>query len=208
MKKNITKTLTLVAIAAVMASCNNQPSKMDGASASADGASAQGMRIAFVELDSLTEHYEYAKEMKDSLEKMSANANTVLSNKEKELQRSENSIRTKLQNNGFTSEQQYNTAVAALEQERNNAVALASRLNNELQQKQADFLKAMQDSLDNFLADYNKDKKYDIILNKAMILHSDQKFDITQDVINGMNNRYKKQSAKKDEAKPKEEEKK
>lgn len=208
MKKNITKTLTLVAIAAVMASCNNQPSKMDGASASADGTSAQGMRIAFVELDSLTEHYEYAKEMKDSLEKMSANANTVLSNKEKELQRSENSIRTKLQNNGFTSEQQYNTAVAALEQERNNAVALASRLNNELQQKQADFLKAMQDSLDNFLADYNKDKKYDIILNKAMILHSDQKFDITQDVINGMNNRYKKQSAKKDEAKPKEEEKK
>ena len=191
MKKNIIKSLSLLAIAMLMASCNNQPSKMDGASAADDGAS-QGLRIAFVELDSLTEHYEYAKQMRDSLEKMSANANTVLSNKEKELQRSENSIRTKLQNNGFTSEQQYNTAVAALEQERNNAVALASRLNNELQQKQADFLKAMQDSLDNFLAEYNKDKKYDIILNKAMILHSDQKFDITQDVLNGLNNRYKK----------------
>ena len=116
----------------------------------------------------------------------------MLSNKEKELQRSENSIRTKLQNNGFTSEQQYNTAVAALEQERNNAVALASRLNNELQQKQADFLKAMQDSLDNFLAEYNKDKKYDIILNKATVLHAADKYDITQDVINGLNNRYKK----------------
>ena len=191
MKKNIIKSLSLLAIAMLMASCNNQPSKMDGASAADDGTS-QGLRIAFVELDSLTEHYEYAKQMRDSLEKMSANANTVLSNKEKELQRSENSIRTKLQNNGFTSEQQYNTAVAALEQERNNAVALASRLNNELQQKQADFLKAMQDSLDNFLAEYNKDKKYDIILNKAMTLHSDQKFDITQDVLNGLNNRYKK----------------
>ena len=105
MKKNIIKSLSLLAIAMLMASCNNQPSKMDGASAADDGTS-QGLRIAFVELDSLTEHYEYAKQMRDSLEKMSANANTVLSNKEKELQRSENSIRTKLQNNGFTSEQQ------------------------------------------------------------------------------------------------------
>ena len=191
MKKNIIKIMTLLAVIALTASCNNQPSKMDGETAGNE-AEATGLRIAIVELDSLTEHYEYAKVMKDSLEKMSANANTVLSNKEKELQRSENSIRTKLQNNGFTSEQQYNTAVAALEQERNNAVALASRLNNELQQKQADFLKAMQDSLDNFLADYNKDKKYDMILNKATVLHAASKYDITQDVINGLNNRYKK----------------
>lgn len=190
MKKNIFKTLSLLAILVMMASCNNQPSKMDGNSEGTEG--AQELRIAIVELDSLTEHYEYAKVMKDSLEKMSANANTVLSNKEKELQRSENSIRTKLQNNGFTSEQQYNTAVAALEQERNNAVALASRLNNELQQKQADFLKAMQDSLDNFLAEYNLDKKYDMILNKATVLHADKKYDITQDVINGLNQRYNK----------------
>lgn len=191
MKKNIIKILTLVAAIALTASCNNRPSKMDGEAAE-NSEETTGLRIAIVELDSLTEHYEYSKVMKDSLEKMSANANTVLSNKEKELQRSENSIRTKLQNNGFTSEQQYNTAVAALEQERNNAVALASRLNNELQQKQADFLKAMQDSLDNFLAEYNKDKKYDIILNKATVLHAADKYDITQDVINGLNNRYKK----------------
>ncbi len=190
MKKNIIKTLTLLAVTGLMASCNNQPSKMDGGSNAEEP--QQGLRIAYIELDSLTEHYSYAIVMKDSLEKMSANANTVLSNKEKELQRSENSIRTRLQNNGFTSEQQYNTAMAALEQDRNNAVALANRLNSELAQKQADFLKSLQDSLDNFLLEYNKDKKYDLILNKATVLFSDQKYDITQDVINGLNTRYKK----------------
>ena len=189
MKKSIFKTVILLAFILVMASCNNQPSKMDGASSEPE---QQGLRLAFVELDSLTEHYEYAKVMKDSLEKMSANATNVLSNKDKELERSYNSIQTKLQNNGFTSEQQYKTAVAAFEQERNNRVALEARLSNELAQKQADFLKAMQDSLDNFLAVYNKDKKYDMILNKATVLYSDQKYDITQDVINGLNNRYTK----------------
>ncbi len=191
MKKTILKMLSLLAAVVLTASCNNSAPKMDDTPATADEQD-QGLRIAFVELDSLTEHYEYAKVMRDSLEKMSANANAVLSNKERELQRSENSIRTRLQNNGFTSEQQYNAAVAALEQERNNGVALASRLNNELEQKRADFLQALQDSLDNFLTEYNADKKYDIILNKATVLLSDKKFDITQDVINGMNERYNK----------------
>ena len=46
--------------------------------------------------------------------------------------------------------------------------------------------------MDNFLTEYNADKKYDIILNKATVLLSDKKFDITQDVINGMNERYNK----------------
>ena len=180
MKKNIIKTLSLLAVVAMMASCNNKPSKMDDA---AEEEQQQTMRIAYVELDSLTEHYEYAKVMKDSLEKMSANATNVLSNKDKELERSYNSIQTKLQNK---------TAVAAFEQERNNRVALEARLSNELAQKQADFLKTLQDSLDHFLAEYNKDKKFDLILNKATVLYSDQKYDITQDVINGLNNRYTK----------------
>lgn len=195
MKTKIYKTLTLVAIAAVMASCNKQPSKMDGDIAAGDE-SAQGLRIAYVQVDSLVANYEYAKVMNDSLEKMSANATTVLSNKDKELERSYNSIQTKLQNNGFTSEQQYKTAVAAFEQERNNRVALEARLSNELMQKQNDFTKTLHDSVDNFLADYNVDKKYDIILRTGVanevILYADKKFDITQDVVNGLNNRYKK----------------
>ena len=134
--------------------------------------------------------------MNDSLEKMGANATNVLSNKDKELERSYNSIQTKLQNNGFTSEQQYKSAVAAFEQERNNRVALEARLSNELMQKQTDFTKTLHDSVNNFLAEYNKDKKYDIILRTGManevILYADKKFDITQDVINGLNARYKK----------------
>ena len=195
MKKNILKTLTLLTLVVAMVSCNKQPSKMDGDSAANGGSSTQG-GIAFIELDSLTEHYEYAKLMKDSLEKMSANATTVLNNKDKELERSYNSIQTRLQNNTFTSEQQYKTAVAAFEQERNNRVALEARLSNELAQKQADFLQTLQDSLDNFLADYNKDKKFDMILNKATVLYGDNKYDITQDVINGMNARYKKEEVK------------
>ncbi|MCI6119208.1 MAG: OmpH family outer membrane protein, partial [Prevotella sp.] len=47
--------------------------------------------------------------------------------------------------------------------------------------------------IQNFLKDYNKAKKYDLIISKAgdNILYADKRHDITQDVINGLNNRYK-----------------
>ncbi len=191
MKKNIVRVLSAVALVALTASCNKQQSKMDDQPGSAE-AEQVGMKIAYVEVDSLTEHYEYAKVMKDSLEKMSANATNVLAEKDRQLERSYNNIQQKLQNNGFANEDQYKTAVAAFQREQSNRAALEQRLSNELAQKQADFLTALQDSLDNFLALYNEDKKYDLILSRAAVLYGSKMFDITQDVVNGLNNRYKK----------------
>ena len=46
-------------------------------------------------------------------------------------------------------------------------------------------------------------KKYDIILSKAgdNILFADKKYDITQDIINGLNKRYKPSVKKADDKK-------
>jgi outer membrane protein len=57
----------------------------------------------------------------------------------------------------------------------------------------AKFNEALRDSLQNFLKDYNADKHFDLILSKAgdNILLGSNKLDITQDVINGLNKRYK-----------------
>ena len=75
------------------------------------------------------------------------------------------------------------------------APALQQRLENELASEQQKFLQAFQDSLDNYLKAYNKAKKYDMIVNKAAVLYADKRFDITSEVVKGMNNRYKKGSA-------------
>jgi outer membrane protein len=82
---------------------------------------------------------------------------------------------------------------------------LQARLEGELANETQQFNEALRDSLNNFLAQYNKSKKYDIILSKAgdNILYANKKFDITQDVINGLNKRYKApaKNAKKEEKK-------
>ena len=92
--------------------------------------------------------------------------------------------------------------------QQNDLQELQARLENELASETAKFNEALRDSLQNFLKDYNKDKNYDLILSKAgdNILLGGKKFDITQDVINGLNKRYK--PAAKPAAEEKKEEKK
>lgn len=203
MKKTILRAMSLVAIATLITSCNNQAPKMDDEPLNEGGEVTSGMRIAFIEIDTLTSQYEFAKQTTMELEKKSTNARNTIQSKSQQLEKNVAAFQQKLQSNGFTSREQAEAAQAALQREQGNLVALQQRLEAELANEQQKFLQAFQDSLDNFLTDYNADKKYDLILNKAAILHSSKKFDITDDVVNGMNHRYKKDAAKVDTAKAK-----
>ena len=197
MKKNM-----IIALAAVfaMTACNNQSPKLDEQSYVADSAST-GLKIAYVEVDSLMTQFEFAKEKSKELEKKSLNARNTLTQKGNQLQTAANNFQQKLQNNGFTSREQAESVQQALQRQQNDLAALQSRLENELASEQQKFLQALQDSLNNFLAVYNEDKKFDIIINKSAILFGGKKFDITQDVINGLNKRYKKSSLKENDKK-------
>jgi outer membrane protein len=202
MKKYI---FSALAIAAMMVSCNNAESKMDEQPA-ADSASASGLKIAYVEVDSLMTQYDFAKDYSVTLQKKSNNARNTLTQKGNALQAAVNNFQQKLNNNGFTSREQAASQQAAIERQQRDLQELQARLENELATETAKFNEALRDSLQNFLKAYNTDKKYDMILSKAgdNILMANQKFDITNDVINGLNKRYK--PAKKEE--PKKEDKK
>ena len=196
MKKNI---LCALAIAAMMVSCNNASSKMDEQPSSGD-ASASGMKIAYVEVDSLMTQYDFAKDYSVTLEKKSNNARNTLTQKGNALQAAVNNFQQKINNNGFQSREQAAGVQAAIERQQRDLQELQARLENELASETSKFNAALRDSLQNFLKAYNKDKQFDLILSKAgdNILMANKKYDITYDVINGLNKRYK--PAKKVEA--------
>ena len=204
MKKYV---FSALAIAAMMVSCNNASSKMDEQPAAGD-ASASGMKVAYVEVDSLMTQYDFAKDYSVTLQKKSNNARNTLTQKGNALQAAVNNFQQKLNNNGFTSREQAASQQAAIERQQRDLQELQARLENELATETAKFNDALRDSLQNFLTAYNKDKQYDLILSKAgdNILMANKKYDITNDVINGLNKRYKP-AAKKDEE-PKKEKKK
>ena len=146
--------------------------------------------------------YNFAKDYSVTRQKKSNNARNTLTQKTNELQAAVNNFQQKLQNNGFTSREQAQSVQAGIERRQRDLQELQARLETELANETQKFNEALRDSLNNFLTSYNKDKKYDLILSKAgdNILLADRKYDITKDIINGLNKRYKP-AAKKDETK-------
>ena len=195
MKKNFFRAFALLTLVGLTSACNNSAPKMDEEPETAVATTGEGMRIAYIEIDTLTAQYEFAKEKSLELEKKGTNARNTIQTKTAQLEKNAQAFQQKLQSNGYTSREQAEAAQANLQREQQNIMALQQRLENELANEQQKFLQAFQDSLDNFLADYNKDKKYDMIVNKAAVLYADKRFDITTDVVNGMNRRYKKVTA-------------
>jgi len=189
MKKYI---FSALAIAAVMVSCNKQSAKMDEQPAAGE-TTAAGLKIAYVEVDSLMTQYDFAKDYSVTLQKKSNNARNTLTQKGNALQAAVNNFQQKLNNNGFASREQAASQQAAIERQQRDLQELQARLENELANETAKFNETLRDSLQSFLKAYNKDKQYSLILTKQgdNILLADKKFDITQDVINGLNKRYK-----------------
>ena len=189
-----------------LASCNNAAPKMDAQPTANDSTAVGGIKIAYVEVDSLMTQYEFCKEFTLVLQKKSTNARNTLNSKGQQLQNAMANFQQKLQNNGFTSREQAEGQQAAIQRQQQQLQELQARLENELASETGKYNDALRDSLNHFLNDYNKDKKYDLILTKQgdNILLAAKRFDITNDVINGLNKRYKstiKKEEKKEEKK-------
>ena len=195
--------MMMAAVAAItLASCNNANPKMDEQPAAAETAQTGDLKIAYVEVDSLMTQYEFCKEFSLVLQKKSNNARNTLTQKGQQLQNAAANFQQKLNNNAFTSREQAESQQAAIQRQQQSLQELQARLENELANETAKYNEALRDSLMHFLDAYNKDKQYDLILTKQgdNILYAAKRFDITKDVINGLNKRYKP-TAKKEEKK-------
>lgn len=192
--KKIVRSFSVMSMAlAVLSACNQSETKMDEEPAGAATETVTGMKIAYVEVDSLMSQYNFCKEYTLILQKKSNNARNTLNQKGAQLQKAAANFQEKLQSNGFASREEAERVQMALQRQQQDLQELQNRLGSELDAETAKFNDALRDSLQNFLKVYNKSKKYDIILSKAgdNILYAAKKYEITQDVINGLNKRYK-----------------
>ena len=197
------KTL-FVAMAAVcaLASCNNQAPTMDEKALSTAPAE---LKIAYVEMDSIQSQYQFCKDMEPTLEKKAQNSRNTLAQKQQNLQQAAAKFQQDLQNNKYT-QAQAEQINAGLQKQNNDLQSLAQRLDTELAQEQQNYLQAVNDSIQHFLEQYNKSKKYAFIVTRSGLLYADHAYDITNEVVTGLNKAYKGLSAKAP-ATPKKEEK-
>jgi len=197
MKKIIRSVAALALMSLAMASCNKQAPKVEEKS-TAQSAANTGMKIAFIEVDSIMSQYKFCKEYTAILEKKGQNIQNTVNAKGRNLQAAAAKFQQDIQSNKYT-QQQAEAVQAGLQKQNADLQALQQRLGAEFQAETDKFNKALRDSIQHYLAVYNKDKKYSLILSKAgdNILYADKAYDITNEVIAGLNKAYKSAPMKK-----------
>ncbi len=197
MSKKTFKVMSALAVSLLaFASCNKEAQKVDEkpqTSAQQTGAT----KIAYVEVDSIMSQYKFCKEYSLILQKKSQNIENTLGSKQRALQAAAAKFQQDVQSNKYT-QQQAEAVQANLQKQGADLQALQQRLGTEFQEETNTFNKALRDSIQHFLAAYNKDKKYALIISKAgdNILYADKSYDITNEVIAGLNKAYKPKAAK------------
>lgn len=186
------RVMSVMAIALLaMASCNKEVQKVDEKT-QAHATQSGSVKIAYVEVDSIMSQYKFCKEYSLILQKKSQNIENTLAAKQNSLQAAAAKFQQDVQNNKYT-QQQAEAVQANLQKQGADLQALQQRLGAEFQNETNTFNKALRDSIQHYLAAYNKDKKYGLILSKAgdNILYADKACDITNEVIAGLNKAYK-----------------
>lgn len=184
--------LSALAIVAAFAQCDGNKGADTATSNAAPAGGVSDLKIAYVEIDSLLSNYNLCKDLNETMIKKQENVEVTLKEKMKDLDNEVRDFERKYQNNVFTPEraqQEQNRLI----KKRQDLEALHQRLMGELQQENDKNSIRLRDSINAYLKEYNKDRKYSLIINNAgfnNLLYADPALNITQEVIDGLNKRY------------------
>ena len=191
-KKNILKVLTITAATmATLSSCNQSAPKVDAKSDTLQKVPAS-LKIAYVEVDSIMSQYKFCKDYSLILQRKGQNIKSTLAAKQQQLQAAAANFQQKMQQNAYTRDQA-EAINANLQKQNADLQMLDQRLTNEFQNETEKYNNALRDSIQHYLKIYNQDKHYSLILSKAgdNLLYADKAFDITNEVVTGLNKAYK-----------------
>jgi outer membrane protein len=149
------------------------------------------LTIAYVKMDSMLYTYELAKKLNTEFAEKRETFKKEYTDKRIKFERDAASFQEKVQRGGFLTEER-----ARQEQERLTGVQqeiqkLDYDLTQKLTEMQGQINQQIVDSISSFLKNYNAVKKYDVILNSASMLEGSPQYNITKEVTQGLNDRYR-----------------
>jgi len=149
------------------------------------------LSIAYVKMDSMLFTYELAKKLNAEFVDKKEAFRKEYTDKRIKFERDAATFQEKVQRGGFLTEER-----ARQEQERLVGVQqeiqkLDYDLTQKLSEMQGQINQQIVDSISSYLKSYNGEKKYDFILNSASMLEGSAQYNITKEVTQGLNDRYK-----------------
>lgn len=153
------------------------------------------MPVAYINVDSLLQHYTFAQEAKERLMQKQENANLTFNKSLRTLQKEMNDHQQKMENHAYLSEQRARSEIQRLQNKQQELEELEAKLSQEFMLENQKINMQLADSLTTFLKVFNADGRFHIILSNTAndnVLMANEAYDITNQVIDGLNARCKK----------------
>ncbi|HMG16779.1 MAG TPA: OmpH family outer membrane protein [Saprospiraceae bacterium] len=150
------------------------------------------LKIAYVQIDTVLEHYSFYKQIKGNLTAKGKKVQLEVQTRTKEMAVEYQSYQAK----GETmSPKQLQEAELSLRKKDQDLKAYQEQKSNELMKEEETLNKQLQKKIDNFLVGYAKEHGYTYILSKhsgGSVLYGAKDLDVTKDVTDGLNALNKK----------------
>lgn len=157
--------------------------------------SSEVMPVAYLNVDSLLANYTFAQEASDKLMSKQEDARVKMNTKLRTFQNEVADFQRKLENNAFLSRERAEKEQQRLAKKEQELQELEAKLTQDIMLENQKLNLQLADSLTNFLQLFNADGRYHIILSntaKDNVLMAGEQYDITDEVIEGLNARYTK----------------
>ncbi len=176
--------------------CKNEPSVQahtEAVNATTEVSSgATTLKIAYVDIDSLFTNYKLSIVINKEMLRKEENMRLELSKKANAIQRDYEDFQQKLANNVYPTRERAEEEQNRIMGEQDKFNKLSDRLAGELAAEGQKNNQILRDSITSFINEYNAIHKFDFIISRVgdNLLYANKAYDITNDVINGLNSRY------------------
>ncbi len=188
------KVILSVAVAAIICACNatGNTSTQAAGTAEAGVTAAQGS-IVYIQLDSLINQYDMFNDLRSELEVKAQAIQDDLTKKGRSFESAAKDFQTKIEK-GLLTRSQAEEQQQRLAERQQNLQNLSQQKQYELAEEEAVMSRRVMDAVQTFLAKYNQEKGYAMIITSSAatntVIAANPALDITQDVLTGLNNEY------------------
>ena len=191
--------LSLAALGFALAGCNNTAVTTEPAETVADSTAVAGS-IVFFNIDKVMAGYDMANDLRSVLETKVSGIQSEVDRRGKKLERDVNEFQQKI-DKGLLTRSVAEVQGQKLQQQQQDYQQYAIRKQNEIAEEQQVTLNQIANAINEYVVKFNEEKKYALILTTsgdilpAPVVTGDPKLDITDELLQGLNDEYIKAKA-------------
>lgn len=159
-----------------------------------DTDSTRGIKIVYVNLDTIMYRYEFALDINKEMISKEARISATLDGKRKKLEEEIADFEYRCNAKLLATEEQFIEERDKIIKKEQEFVKLRDELYMQLESENMARSKELRDSINSYILEHNQTKGYDFILTKIgdNILYANSALDITMEIVEGLNKRYNK----------------